>query len=422
VKFVQSQYGEKGFFRVRPVDDVLRDLDAIEPVAGEQVSLDTALGRVTVTGIPSPEDVPHFNRSTMDGYAVRAGDVAGATESYGVRLRVVDTVAMGAEPACTVGAAEAAEISTGAMIPAGADAVVMVEYTEREPRGSTVKVYRPVLPGENVMVRGADWGSGDHVVRAGIVLKAAHIAALAACGVTSVGVRRRPRVAVIATGDELVPCDRPVAPGCVRDTNSVALTAALGRDGALASSAGIVPDKMDSIRAAVETALAESDMVLVSAGSSVSRRDLTLDAVRAAGRCEVIAYGLNMQPGKPTIVTLVNGIPVLGLPGHPVSSLISYEIVVRPVLWRLFGVLEDERELLRSQVHARLAANIASLAGRKNFVRVRLDRHDDEMWAYPLPTVSGAVSTMSEAHGWVVVEGGQEGFERGTVVTVVVVP
>jgi len=422
VNSVRSHEGDKVFFQVRPIDEVLSELDGLEPVGDEMVSFDTALGRVTASGVPSPEDVPHFDRSTMDGYAVRAADVAGATESYGVRLEVVGTVAMGAEPGCDVGAGEAAEVGTGAMMPVGADAVVMLEYTEREPAGLVVKVYRPVLPGENVMVRGADWGRGEDVIRAGTVLKAAHIAALAACGVTSVGVRRRPRVAVIATGDELVPCDRPAAPGCVRDTNSVALTAALGRDGALARSACIVPDELDSIRAAVQTALAESDMVLVSAGSSVGRRDLTIEAVRAAGRCEVIAYGLSMRPGKPTIVTLVDGIPVFGLPGHPVSSLVSYEVVVRPVLWRLLGIRDEERMLLRSQVHARLAANVASLAGRKNFVRVRLERRDDEMWAHPLPSVSGAVSTLSEAHGWVVVEDGQEGFERGTAVTVVIVP
>ncbi len=420
MKYVRSHEDDKVFFQVRSIDEVLGELDALEPVSDEMVSIETALGRVTASGVPSPEDVPHFDRSTMDGYAVRAADVAGATESYGVRLQVVGAVAMGTAPECAVGAGEAAEVGTGAMIPAGADAVVMVEYTEREPGGAALKVYRAVLPGENTMVRGADWGRGEEVVRTGTMLKAAHIAALASCGVTSVSVRRRLQVAVIATGDELVPCDEPVSPGRVRDTNSVALTAALGRDGAHAKSAGIVPDELDSIQAAVETALAESDMVLVSAGSSVGRRDLTLEAVQAAGRCEVIAYGLSMRPGKPTIVTLVDGTPVFGLPGHPVSSLVSYEIVVRPVLWRLLGIREEERVLLRSQVHARLAANVASLAGRKNFVRVRLEQRDDEMWAHPLPSVSGAVSTLSEAHGWVVVEDGQEGFERGTVVTVVV--
>jgi len=422
VNSMRADDARQGFFRVRPLEEVLSDLDDTEPVETEQTSLGGALGRVTACGIPSPEDVPHFDRATMDGYAVRAADVAGANESYGVRLQVIGTVLMGSEPVCTVGAGETVEVGTGGMLPPGADAVVMVEYTESERGGDAVRVYRPVLPGENIMAVGADWGRGEEVVSAGTVLRAAHIAALASCGISSVCVRRAPRVGVIATGDELVPSGRPVASGQVRDSSSVALTAALDRDGALGNLVGIVPDDQDSIRGAVKTALADNDMVLVLAGSSVGRRDLTLDAIRAAGRCEVIATGIDMRPGKPTIVTRVDGVLVLGLPGHPVSSLIAYEMVVRPVVWRLLGVRQEERTLLRSQVLARLAANVASLAGRTSFVRVQLEQRDGQTWAYPLPSVSGAVSTLAAAHGWLVVPGGQEGFERDTVVTVVLVP
>jgi len=408
------------FFRVKSVDEVLDAVSEVQPVGGERVSIEVAAGRVTAAGIVSSDDVPHFDRATMDGYAVRASDVAGSTESYGVRLRVVGSVQMGVQPGCVVGAGETAEIGTGAMLPQGADAVVMVEHTEREPESDAVRIHRAVLAGENVMARSADWSRGEEIVRAGTPLRAAHVAALAACGIVSVDVRRRPSVAVISTGDELVPCTESVPPGRVRDSNSVALAAALQRDGTTVNCVGIVPDDESLIRAAVRKAVADSDMVLISAGSSVGRRDFTLDAIRAAGRCKVIAHGLDIRPGKPTIIALVDDKPVLGLPGHPVSSLVCYEVVVRRVLWRLLAVSEEEQITLRSQVRARLAGNVASLVGRTNFVRVRIEQQDEEIWAYPLPSVSGAISTLSRAHGWIVIEAGHEGLARGTMVTVTV--
>jgi len=418
----RSEHAAKEFMEVKSIAEVLHALDDVRPVGEEPVSIDTALGRAAAHGIVSPEDVPHFDRATMDGYAVRSADIAGATQSYGVRLRIVGNVAMGCVPQCTVGAGETVEIGTGAMMPAGADAVVMVEYIECEPGEDGVWVHRPVVPGENVLARGADWGRGDEIIRAGTVLKPAHIAAVSSCGAGSVAVRRRPRVAVIATGDELVPCDGPVPMGCVRDISSVAVTAALERDGAIADPMGIVPDDETSVRAAIRDGLTRCDMVLVSAGSSVGRRDVTVDAIQGAGECRLIAHGINMKPGKPTIVAIVEGKPVLGLPGHPVSTLICYEMVVRPILWRLLGIPDDERTVLRSHLLARLAANVTSLSGRRSFVRVRLEHRAGEIWAHPLPNTSAAVSTLSTAHGWLVLDDVREGLERGAVVTVVIAP
>ena len=408
----------KGPFETRTREEVLRIVAAFRDVGTEVVASAKASGRVLSADVKSPCDSPHFDRAMMDGFAVRAEDVSGASAESPVMLRVVGHVDMGRPAECTVEQGAVAELGTGAAVPEGADAVVMLEYTDRL-SNDTIAVTRPVARRENVMRMGADFREGELMFQAGKRLAPKDIAALVSVGIGMVEVFRRPTVAIIPTGDELVPPQKEPATGQIRETNSAVLAALIERDGGIAVAMKIVRDDPEKLKAAIDQGMDSADMVLVSGGSSVGTRDMTLAALESFENSEILVHGIATRPGKPTIVARIEEKPIVGLPGHPVSSLVSYEVVVRSLLDRLSGVsgrIVQARS--GSTVRARLKRKLPALIGRDEYVRVRFERTENELVAVPVGRSSGATSTLAAADGWILVEMNTEGLEAGEEVEV----
>jgi len=318
----------------------------------------------------------------MDGYAVRAQDTFGATPGSPQYLTIIGEVAMGAVPDRQVAPGEALRLPTGAMLPPGADAVVMVEYTAEHP-DLTLEVRRPVAPGENVLQPGEDVPQGEALFSAGRRLRPQDIGLLAALGIISIPVHRRPLTAVISSGDEIVPVSQTPGPAQVRDSNAYLASAWVELLGGAPFLWGIVPDDYRALKNSLAGALAEADLILISGGSSVGVRDLTMEAIQALPGAEILVHGVAIRPGKPTILAAVSGKPLLGLPGHPASAAVVMHVLGRPLLARLAG-LSDYQTDRGGCVRARLSRNLAGAIGREDFVRVRLREEDGTLWADPI--------------------------------------
>jgi len=379
----------------------------------EQISTIDALDRVLAALLTSPQDLPEFRRSTVDGYAVNAADTYGASSSLPAFLDVIGEVAMGRTSELHLGVGEAALVHTGGMVPAGANGVVMVENTQAVDAAS-IEVLKPVAEGENVIQIGEDIRTGDPILTAGHTLRPQDIGGLLALGITTVTVAVPPRVAIISSGDEVVAPDQPVAPGQVRDINSYTLAGLTRRAGGEPILYGIVPDQRDALEAAAAKAHAEADIVVLSAGSSVSYRDLSVEVIAGLGTPGVLAHGLSVRPGKPTIVAVADGKPIFGLPGNPVSAMVIFDLVVTPTIRALLGATDAPKQ----QVQARLARNIASTAGREDYVQVRLEKRDGEMWAVPVFGKSNLIYTLVHADGTVKIDLNANGVREGAWVTV----
>ncbi len=368
-----------------------------------------ALGRVTAEPTRSPIALPAFPRSTMDGYAVRAADTLGASESLPAYLTVVGEVPMGQAATVQVGPGQAAIVHTGGMIPPGADAVVMVERTQKLD-ANDIEVLRAVAVGENIIPVGEDIQQGDEILPAGHLLRPQDIGGLLAVGLTQVTVSRRPRVALIATGDEVIPPDQPLGPGQVRDINTYTLSGLVRQAGGEPWALGIIPDRFEALKAAAQRALAEADVVVMSAGSSVSVRDMTGQVINQLGQPGVLVHGISHRPGKPTVLAVCDGKPVFGLPGNPVSAMVVFGLLVTPTLWRWQGLgTPPEPRVLR----ARLTKNVASVAGREDRVQVRLEQRPDGLWAEPIFGASNLIFTLVKADGMFVVPLDATGMSAG---------
>lgn len=404
-------------FNVLTPPDAWRVLEARLPtrVRSERVSLSEALDRVLAEDLVAPSDLPSFPRSTMDGFAVRAADTYGASEGLPAYLRVVGEVWMGQPPRTGVGTGEAVRIATGGMMPEGADAVVMVEHTQ-EVDATTIEVVRPVAPGENVLRVGEDVARGEAVLGRGHVLRPQDLGGLAALGITEVAVARRLRVAIVSSGDEVVPPECEPGPGQIRDINTSTLSALVRREGHLPLPMGIVPDVYEALVAAARRAVEEADVAILSAGSSVSVRDMTARAIASLGEPGVLVHGVSLRPGKPTILAMAGETPVFGLPGNPVSCMVTFELFVAPTLARLSGLIARPR---RNTLLARLAYNLPSAPGREDWVQVRLEEREGEVWAVPVFGKSNLIYTLVRADGMVKVELDRGGLEQGELVSVV---
>ncbi|HRJ45326.1 MAG TPA: molybdopterin molybdotransferase MoeA, partial [Caldilineaceae bacterium] len=369
------------FFTVRTPPDAWKLLlQHFTPrIRTEQIPTVDALDRVLAAPLVSPQDLPEFPRSTVDGYAVNAADTYGASGSLPAFLNVIGEVAMGQLSQLQLGVGEAALVHTGGMVPAGADGVVMVENTQAVDAAS-IEVLRPVAEGENVIQIGEDIRTGDPILAAGHSLRPQDIGGLLALGITAVTVAVPPKVAIISSGDEVVAPDQPVAPGQVRDINSYTLAGLTRRAGGEPILYGIVPDQRPALEAAAARAHAEADIVVLSAGSSVSYRDLSVEVIAGLGAPGVLVHGLSVRPGKPTIVAVADGKPIFGLPGNPVSAMVIFDLVVAPTIRALLGATEQPKQ----QVQAKLARNIASSAGREDYVQVRVEEREGELWAVPV--------------------------------------
>jgi molybdopterin molybdotransferase len=368
------------------------------------------LGRITAGPITSPEALPAFRRSTVDGYAVRAADTFGASDSLPAYLRVAGEVAMGQAAAVSMRKGEAALIHTGGMVPDSADAVVMVEHTQVFAEGE-IEVRRPVAPGENVLQVGEDVLPGAEILPAGHRIQPQDIGALLALGLTGdIPVVRKPLVSLFSTGDELVPPGtQDLAPGQIRDINSGTIRALCLQAGAETHSHDIVPDNPDALYAALLEALPEADMLVVTAGSSVSVRDMTAATINRLGTPGVLVHGVAARPGKPTILAVVEGKPMIGLPGNPVSALVMFTLFGVPAIAYLLGT--DVPRQMRTQ--ARVSVNVPSAAGREDYVPVRLVERDGERWAEPVFGKSNLIFTLVGADGLLKVPLNATGLREG---------
>jgi molybdopterin molybdotransferase len=397
------------FFAVRTVADALAGFRPARRTPPEAVALESALGRVPATPVTAPGPLPGFARSTVDGYAVRAADTYGASEGLPGYLDVRGAVRMGRAPEVEVDAGGAVEIPTGGALPPGADAVVMVEHTNVAIAG-TIEVVRPVAPGEGMVGAEEDVAAGAPLVAVGRPLRAADLALLAAAGVTELAACARPRVAIISTGDEVVdPATACLEPGQVRDAIALALAALVREAGGEPEPRGIVPDDRNALAQALEAALATSDAVVVSAGSSVGARDETAAVVASLG--EIFCHGLAIRPGKPTLLADCDGVPLIGLPGNPRSALVVFRLVGMPVVRLVGGCTQPPPE---PTVQARLARDLPSAAGRLDVVQVTVS----DGVATPLRGPSALLSLLNAADGYVVVPEEATGLDAGTTVDV----
>jgi molybdopterin molybdotransferase len=364
-----------------------------------------------VAPVTAPHPLPGFPRSTVDGYAVRAADTYGASDGLPGYLDVAGAVRMGAEPGVTIGPGTVAAIPTGGVLPPGADAVIMVEYTQETMPG-TIEVTRPVAPGEGVVRADEDAVAGAELVPAGRGLRAQDLGMLAAAGITQVAVHARPRVTIFSTGDEVVPPGTArLRPGQVRDATASALAALVTEAGGEPCYGGIIPDDAAALESALRAALGGSDVIVISAGSSVGTRDETATAVSRLGEPGIWCHGLAIRPGKPTLLADCAGVPVIGLPGNPRSALVVFRLIGVPLVRRAGGCTSPPAEPV---VRARLERDLASAAGRLDVVQVRL--HDGV--AAPLFGSSALLSILTAADGYVIVPEEATGLDRGTEVEV----
>jgi molybdopterin molybdotransferase len=399
------------FFQVHETREVIRLIEeTYEPLdRTEEISLYEAFGRVLAEDVLAAEDVPGFDRSTVDGYAVRAQDTFGASESLPAFLDIAGIIEMGKE-AGTISSTQAKYIPTGGMMPEGADAVVMIEHVEEV--GSLLNVYKQVAPGENVIRRGEDVHAGHRILPRGHRLQPQDLGILAAVGASRVKVFARPIVGILSTGDEIVPPEtKEMNPGEVRDINTVALGASLQSMGAEVIYGGIVKDEFDDYLNRAQALFSKVDMLIMSGGSSVGTRDYTVQVMEALGNPGILVHGISIKPGKPTILAKAGKKPVIGLPGHPVSALVIFDLIVRRIVNRLYDRTPHPFD---PRIRARLSRNLPSAVGRSDYVRVRLERRNDgEVWAVPVFGKSGLISTLTESHGVIEIPAPKEGLLQG---------
>ena len=364
------------FLTLLPPDEAREKLFSHLPVprpATEVVEVSTSLGRVTAEDIRAPHPLPDFRRSTVDGFAVRAQDTYGASDSLPAYLVLAGEVPMGDTPKSALEPGQCVTIHTGGMLPEGADAVVMLEYTQTVGAGEShanaeIEISKSVAEGENVIAIGEDVAQGQVVQPKGSLMRPAEIGGLMALGFTRLRVTKRVRVGLISSGDEVIPPAETPRPGQVRDVNSYTLGALVTKAGGEPELYGIVEDTFEALKATAARALAECDAVIITAGSSASTRDMTADVIDELGEPGVLVHGINTRPGKPTILGVCDGKAVIGLPGNPVSALVNGYMLVVPLIERLLG--QSPRP--KATIQARLTVNLPSQAGREDWWPVRL--------------------------------------------------
>jgi len=403
------------FFQVIPIQAARQLLDAHwQPQPNSEIiGAADGLGRVLAADAHSPEQAPAFRKSTVDGYALRARDTYGASQSLPAFLQVRGELLMGEAADEAVEAGDAWQIHTGGMLPAGADAVVMLEHSHSGV-GPEIEVLRAVAPGENVIEAGEDVAADALVLPRGHRLRPADIGGLLAVGICQVEVLQRPRVGILSCGDELVAPDEALDLGQVRDINAWMLGALAARHGALPIQLGIVPDQREEYQRMARDGHARCDILLLSAGSSVSARDYTRAVIDSLGAPGLLQHGLATKPGKPTIIAVCAGVPVLGLPGNPVSSL----LVARQLLPHLICAWLGQKPKEPRRMRAQLARRVASVSGREDWLPVRLHANDEGLLAEPIFGKSNLIFTLVQADGLLRVPLNTGGFDAGSAIEV----
>ncbi|MDP2848539.1 MAG: molybdopterin molybdotransferase MoeA [Humidesulfovibrio sp.] len=412
-----------GFLNVVSRAEFCALLASFAPLGAESVPLEDALGRVLAADLPAPEDLPQTARASMDGYALSARSVFGATETNPAYadcvadLRIDWSASEGQGGSLSLESGQCARIPTGGTLPDGADAVIMVEHTGDLGAGA-IEVRKSVAPGENVMLPGEDVRQGEAALPAGRILRAQDVGLLAALGQTRVGVGKRPRVGILSTGDELVPAGETPKPGQIRDVNTSALVCLVAEAGGVPVALGIIPDDLPRLTEALAAALESCDVVLLSGGSSIGARDHSVAAMLAQPGAEILAHGVAMSPGKPTILARVGRKAVIGLPGQVTSAQVVQAVLVTPFLRHLAG-RADALSVSPPPFVAELARNIAGRPGREDFVRIRLEaRPGLPPLAHPVLGKSGLLKTLLEANALIAVPAEAEGLYKGALVPV----
>ncbi len=405
------------FFKVTPLATVFGYRHQFPATGTETLPLLQAADRVLAEDIIPETDYPEFHRATMDGYAVKAGDTFGASEANPVYLDLTGAIAMGEIPSHGLGEAAAMAISTGGMLPEGADSVVMREYVTAID-AATIEIVRSVAPWANVIAAGEDMAAGEILLPIGTRLRPQECGTLAALGHCRVRVFKKPLIGIISTGDEIVPIEASPSTAQIRDINTYTLSAMVARCGGVARPYGIIPDDARQLKNTCLDALRDMDMLLISGGSSVGTRDITIEAISALPNPEILVHGIPLSPGKPTILAKSGRMPIWGLPGQVTSAMIVMDRVVRPFIDHVAGRREDKgnREAF---VPAVLSRNMASTPGRTDYVRTRLVADGDGWQAVPIIGKSGLLNTMLRADGLIEIDRNTEGLEKGMPVNVV---
>ena len=396
----------------------------------ESIDVISSLNRILAEDILAPQPLPDFQRTTVDGYAVHASDTHGASDSLPAYLTLIGEVPMGDSPEFEIKQGQCALIHTGGMLPNGADAVVMIEYTQTirrdgqlpAPTGNAeIEISRAVADGENVIRIGEDVAQGQLVLPKGTLVRPAEIGGLMALGIRTLRVVNKITVGLISTGDEVIDPSQAPRPGQVRDINSYTLGALVEKSGGAAKRYGIISDQFETLKEAAAKALSECDVVIITAGSSASTRDMTADVIRQLGEPGVLVHGINTRPGKPTILGVCNGKAVIGLPGNPVSALVNGYLFVVPVIEKLLGVLPKPR----ASVQAELTVNLASQAGREDWWPVKLiQNRQSEIVIYsadPIFGKSNLIFTLASADGLLRIHPDATGLSAGETVEVFLV-
>jgi putative molybdopterin biosynthesis protein len=413
---VRAAARQEQFLEVVSPDEARARFDRyldLSPLPGETVNLADALGRVLAADVVSPIDVPQFDRSNVDGFAVRAADTEGASDGAPRRLRLnSEVIACGNAPKLEVRPGTATTIATGGAIPRGADAVVMVEYTDIEeaPDDPVIDVRRAVAPGQFVSFAGSDIAGGETLLRAGRSIGSREIGMLAACGVGSVATIRKPRVAVLSTGNELVQPGQPLHSAAVYDSNGAIIAAAVSEVGGTPVPLGAVPDDEQALRTAILRGLADCDMVVVSGGTSKGAGDLSHRVASDLGEPGLVLHGVALKPGKPLCLAVVDGKPIAILPGFPTSAIFTFHTFVASVIRSRAGLRPEANET----VTARVPVRIASELGRQEFVLVALVAGERGPTAFPIGKGSGSVTAFSQADGFLAIDALASALEAGT--------
>ena len=408
---------DKEFFKVTSLEAALQMTRTFPCVGEEILPLDQSVGRILSQDIVSKIDFPEFKRATMDGYAVQARSTFGASESMPALFTIVGAIEMGEVPTVSVKAGEAVRIATGGMLPDGADSVVMLEHAQALD-DQTLEIFKSTAPLEHVMEIGEDFRRGEKTLLKGSRIRPQEMGVLAALGETHIPVYRKPVVAILSSGDEIVPIDQTPDLSQLRDVNAHTLTGLVQLSGAVPRYLGIARDSFDELRGILENALAEADVVLISGGSSVGSRDFTIEVIQALADAEILFHGVSISPGKPTILARSKEKAIWGLPGQVTSAMVVFHVMVRPMLETIGGLSEDQIGV-GHQVSAVLSRNLASVQGREDYVRVKLVRREGQVYAKPILGKSGLIHTMVKGDGLVRIHMNSEGLNEGTPVSVI---
>ena len=392
----------------------------LSPRGKEPVSLADALGRALPADVLAPLDVPPFDRSGVDGFALRAGDTTGATDTNPLRLRLNrEVIACGHAPQIEVAPGTATAIATGGVVPRGADAVIMIEHTELldDPENPAVEIRRTVAPGQFVAYAGSDIARGETLLRKGTLLGSREIGMLAACGIATIDVARKPKVAVLSTGDELVQPGKELSPAKIYDSNGAIIAAAVTEAGGEPAIYGAFPDDETLLADAMRKALAENDMLILSGGTSKGAGDLSHRIVSTLGSPGILVHGVALKPGKPLCLAVADGKPVVVLPGFPTSAIFTFHAFVAPVIRALAGLPPENPKTITARVPTRVPSEL----GRKEFALVALVESADGMVAFPSPKGSGSVTTFSQSDGFIEVDALASALDANTTTDVTLI-